>query len=94
MLALERKPKIIPSNIGKEYLFYIAVFPDDKIFTFSSSICEIGITHDCELKNNTKVLVLSGSIAAYHPIFGELKVTRVMSDKVFWVNSWDLYPIK
>lgn len=84
---IRQETDIYNGSIGKRYLFWNRYHPDDQVFTFSSSIENIGIDHDRALKNKTIVLVLSEPEQAYHPKVGNLMVVKAMADKSMWLPT-------
>ncbi len=77
------------------YLFYIDGKPEDMMFNFASNKEDIGTNHDCELKNNTKISVLSDVEDAYHPLLGELSVVLVeaANGHMMYLNADSIYTI-
>ena len=87
-----KRTKIKKSNIAKFYIFYNDFGTKDQVFKFSNSINEIGLNNNCSMKNGSKILLLSDSKDANHPIIGPLKVNLVLSlnpiDKqIMWIPS-------
>jgi hypothetical protein len=84
------------TDIGRMHLFWIMDSPDDHSFSFSSTLENIPIreSHDCSLKNKTKVLVLSDPTEAWHPWTGPILVTRILADKAMWVATVALHLIE
>src|SRR5271165_1371079 len=79
---------------GKFYLFWNPDGTDDRVYSFSSTLENIGISHDRSLKNKTKVLVLGEPIEAVHPIVGPLLVSKVMAHQIMFVGFMTLHVIE
>lgn len=84
-LTLDDDVELSNSNIGKRAYFIYPHEHPDRVFTFSSTIENIGVNHDRLMKNHTEVTVLSDSEAAFHPNLGPLVVIKVMSTESMWV---------
>jgi hypothetical protein len=84
-LTLDDDVELSSSNIGKRAYFIYPHEPPDRVFTFSSTIENIGIGHDRQMKNHTEVTIISDSESAFHPNMGPLVVIKVMSTESMWV---------
>jgi hypothetical protein len=80
------------SEIGKRFLFWEPVFPDDAVVSFSSTLENIGVLekHDRRLKNKTEVIALSDPTEARHATKGPILVTKIMAHDIMWVHTWSL----
>ena len=99
-LSIENDTETYDGEIGSEWLFLNPDKPLDRVFTFASRLEDVGCRekHDCEMKNNTKVLVLSEPVEAWHPARpgdGKFLVSRVLapSHPAMWVPTACLVPI-
>lgn len=75
----------LKSNFGKVVYFINDNFDKEQIFTFSSNIENVGVRHDCKLKNYSKVLIISDIKIGNHPTVGEIDVIKVFCMKSMWV---------
>ena len=94
LLDLENDIDLDDTEIGKKYLFWLSGYPDNIFFSFSSTLENIGINHDCSLKNKTEVLVLSDPMEASHPKMGPLLVNKIMAHTIMWVATVSLHIIE
>ena len=83
------------SDIGRFYMFWNPDHPEGQMYSFSSTLENIGVLgkHDRWMKNKTKVLVLSDPVEAHHPTMGPILVSRVMADEAMWVGTYTLHLI-
>jgi hypothetical protein len=84
---------IAKNNIGKRALFAHTITPNGKIYSFSSTIENIGIVFDRSLANYTEVIIFSDECAAYHPLFGHLYVMKVFHLDTMWIPNVSLHII-
>lgn len=84
-IILDDDVEVTNSNVGKRAYFIYPHLPPEQTFSFSSTIENIGINHDRQLKNHTEVTILSDGEPARHPLFGSLIVVKVMSMESMWV---------
>jgi hypothetical protein len=84
-IDLDKEVDLEDTEIGRRFLFWNENYPDDKVFSFSSTLENIGIKHDCDLKNKTEVMALSDPTEAYHPAMGPILVTKILAHKIMWV---------
>jgi hypothetical protein len=78
---------------GKVFLFWHPDHSNGTVLSFSSTLNNVGVSHDRFIKNRTKVLALSEPIEAFHPTYGELLVTKILADEIMYVNTFTLHPI-
>jgi len=84
-IVLDDDVELSNSDIGKRAYFLYTHESPNAWFTFSSTIENIGIQHDRQLKNHTEVMILSDKQPAHHPRFGPLTVIKIMSMDCMWV---------
>lgn len=89
---IDREIILEKSKLGKKVLFFMPFAPTDYMYKFSSKLENIGIEWDCELKNNTKVIILSEPAQVIHPI-GKISVVRIMAHEAMWVRAENLIEI-
>jgi len=78
---------------GKYALFYNDYYSDDKVLKLSSSLKDIGKVFNCQIKNKTKVLILSEPIKANHDVFGPILVSKILADKIMFAATHHLFLI-
>jgi len=96
LLDIEDDPELDEGEIGRKYLFWRPDQPDSAVFSFSSTLSNIGQLdkHDRSLKNKTYVLVLSEPIEATHATRGPILVSKVLSNQIMWVATCTLIPVE
>lgn len=81
---------------GKKALFFRPDQDANQMFNFSSTLEKVGEGWDCQLKNNSIVLVISESIEIIHTKYGKMTLTKIKANMApdfhiivgeFWVPT-------
>jgi hypothetical protein len=67
------------SNIGKEYIYRLPHEKPDALLRLSTDLDQIGYKFDINVRNNTRVILLSDPVVIARPQYGNISVTRVMA---------------
>lgn len=84
------------SKIGTQVLFFIPANSDDQVFQFSTTLDKIGYDLDAELKNRTRVVIISDPVDVKRKQYGVMSVTKVRTrmDKELWLPTNTLVDIE